>query len=150
MNPWKCKEWKKLDEEYLLEKGILLTSETDVSQNIKDEFVQFDKWLLNHFDFPVQLKVYLVNSEKVQMSNGTLTYGIFKYYRKRYPIIKIPVGSGEHNWDIEEIFGSYVHELTHYFQWVNDYEQTDEESERQANYHRFRIVRNYYKDMGRD
>ncbi|MFH2031711.1 MAG: hypothetical protein ABIJ40_14010 [Bacteroidota bacterium] len=143
-------KWKITHASKNIRHGIVIFSEDSIPQNIKDEFSQFNKWLMNHFDFPIQIKLMLINSEKVQMTNGNWTYGIFKYSPSRYPIIKMPIASGELIWDIEDILGSYVHELTHYFQWLNQYEQTDEESERQANYHRYRIIRNYYKDIERD
>jgi len=151
LNPWECKKWRKIYASKKFRHGIVILSEDTVPQNIRDEFSQFNKWLINHFDFPIQIKTTLINSKMVQMNNGAWTYGIFKYYSSnRYPVIKMPVASGEINWDIEDILGSYVHELTHYFQWLNQYEQTDQESERQANYHRYRKIRNYYKDIGRD
>ena len=150
MNPWKCKKWKKTHSRKKLKYGIAIFSEDSVPQYIRNEFSQFNNWLINQFDFPTQIRLMLINTEKVQMKNGNWTYGIFKYSSSRYPIIKMPVASGERVWDIEDILGSYVHELTHYFQWLNQYEQTDEESERQANYHRYRIIRNYYKDIGRN
>ena len=41
---------------------------------------------------------------------------------------------------------SLVHELTHYFQYVKGLEQTDYNSERQANYYRFKILELFYND----
>ena len=43
----------------------------------------------------------------------------------------------------EQILSSLVHELTHYFQWINQLQQTDRGAEWQANYYRYRILSLY-------
>jgi hypothetical protein len=46
----------------------------------------------------------------------------------------------------EMILSSFVHEVSHYYQWVSALEQSNAVSERQANYYRFRIIDQYYED----
>jgi len=151
LNPWSSKNWKRIYANKKTKQGIITFFDDSIDKNIINEFHRFNQWLTSSFDFPVRIKLMLINTEKVQMSNGAWVYGMFKYFSSnRYPIIKIPVLSNEINWEIEELLGSYVHELTHYFQWINRFEQTEDESERQANYYRYRIIQKYYFEIGKD
>ena len=43
----------------------------------------------------------------------------------------------------EQILSSLVHEITHYYQWISELEQSNATSERQANYFRYRIIEQY-------
>ena len=84
-----------------------------------------------------------------------MAYGGFRYFEHRPPYIRIPariepwLREEEDDLDIYyTILGSLVHELTHYFQWVAELDQTDSASERQANYFRFRIIEQFCSDKG--
>jgi len=41
------------------------------------------------------------------------------------------------------VLGSIAHELTHYYQWINDIELTEIGFERQASHYRDRIISEY-------
>lgn len=76
-----------------------------------------------------------------------MAYGSFRWYSARTPNIRVPSAIEpellhEYTQDeiYEQILSSIVHELTHYYQWVLDLEQSDAISERQANYYRYRII----------
>ena len=126
------------------EKGI------DVA--LKSKYINFAMWLRKTYVFPVRLHVYILNAEKIALKSGQLVYGKFCWYPKRTPLIKVPSAIDtallkEYSIDEihEQILSSLVHELTHYYQWVKDLEQSNAASERQANYYRYRIIEEYYK-----
>ncbi|MBO7519147.1 MAG: hypothetical protein J6T73_00070, partial [Clostridia bacterium] len=75
----------------------------------------------------------------------------FKWFNKRTPIIKIPSSVGEElkqeytNEEINEmILSSLIHEITHYYQWVEGLKQTNAITERQANFYRYRILNEFF------
>ena len=89
--------------------------------------------------------------------SSTLTYGSFRWFPKRNPIIKIPSLINYKNYEdytksevYDNILSSLIHELTHYYQWIKKIEQTDYASEKQADYYRYNILDKYYKDKKRN
>ncbi|MDD4495489.1 MAG: hypothetical protein PHV32_14325 [Eubacteriales bacterium] len=116
--------------------------------------MDFSKWLRQNYEFPILVQIYIKKCEKVQLANGMWTYGSFWYPNSLLiePYIRIPTGDylervKERGQDaaLEEILSSLVHELTHYFQWINQIDQSERSSEWQANYYRYRILDLYYK-----
>ena len=94
------------------------------------------------YAFPQRVRVYLKNSERVRAGDGDFVCGTcFKpYNRSDEPHIRIAVGDypkilsirGKDN-ALAEYLWCIAHELTHYFQWLNDVELTLAGEERQAN-----------------
>lgn len=107
-----------------------------------------------NYHFPIRLTVYVKESETITLMNGDVAWGSFRFFDTfDEPYIRIPTGDYLIRAEIEgkeiaalSILSSLVHELTHYFQWVNDFEQTDRGSEWQANYYRNRIIDLYLSD----
>lgn len=138
-----------------LNEGISLFFEKGIEDGLKKEYVSFAKWLRKNYVFPVHINVYILNCEKIKLLNGSLAYGSFRWFPNRKPIIKIPslinynYYKGFSKKEIyENILSSLVHELTHYYQWIECLEQNDYNSERQADYYRYKILDKYYKDIG--
>ena len=150
MNLWQ--EFYIKNQKYTENAGISFHYEKGIDEQLKRKYLDFANWLRKTYVFPVHLNVYVLNAEKVPLRNGQLVYGKFLWYPKRTPIIKIP-SAIEKDWleefTIDEIYdailSSLVHELTHYYQWIKDLEQSDSTSERQANFYRYRIIDAYYE-----
>ena len=131
--------------------GISLHFEKNIDNDLRIEYIHFVKWLRKNYIFPIHINVYILNCEKVMLLNGNLAYGSFRWFRKRPPRIVIPslinysdyIGLTKEDIYIT-VMSSLVHELTHYFQYVKGLEQTDYNSERQANYYRFKILELFY------
>ena len=155
MNPWKCKKYKDIYTDASVRTGIRLRFEKDVDSEIKVIFGNFVKWLRRNYTFPIRVSVYVKSADMVKLMNGQFAYGSFRYFDTyEEPYIRIPTGDYSERFlsfgkedAIEQILSSLVHELTHYFQWVNQIEQTDRSSEWQANYYRYRMLVLYYKDI---
>ncbi len=136
--------------------GVSLHFESGIEEGLKKEYLSFVKWLRKKYIFPVHMHIYILNIEKVRLSNGSLAYGSFRWYNRRNPRIKIPslINYDEYKGISKEeiylmVLSSLVHELTHYYQWIKYEEQEDLKSERQADYYRYNILKLYYKDIDR-
>ena len=148
--------WQKFETERGLKadnKGIFFHYEKGIDDDLRKACILFAKWLRRRYIFPVRLNVYIKNCEKVRLLNGIMAYGSFRWFEKRTPYIRIPskiesdlLNEFSKEEIYEQILSSLVHELTHYFQWVIDLEQSDAASERQANYYRYRIIEKYYQE----
>lgn len=156
MNPWKSKKFKNIYENSDVRTGIALRFEKGVHEDIKSLFNNFTKWLRINYDFPIRVVVYIKESETVTLRNGNIAWGSFRYFDTfDEPYIRIPTGDylqqaesvGKED-AAYTILSSLVHELTHYFQWVNQFEQSDRGSEWQANYYRYRIIDLYLNERG--
>ena len=81
--------------------------------------------------------------------DGSYAYGGFRYFENKPPYIRIParitgdwVNGNDNTENYFTILGSLVHELTHYFQWIEGSDIT----ERQPDYFRFRIIDLYCEE----
>ena len=149
--------WQSFEKTYCasINQGIAFHFENGLDRKLRVIYLDFARWLRNKYVFPVHLTVYILNQEKIRLRNGTLAYGSFRWNPIRTPRIKIPSKVEEvllSECSIDEVYimimSSFVHELTHYFQWVSGLEQTSAVSERQANYYRYRIIEQYNTDRG--
>lgn len=156
MNPWKSKKHKKIYENSNVRTGIALRFEKGVHEDIKSLFIDFAKWLRINYYFPIRVVVYVKESVTVTLRNGNVAWGSFRYFDTYdEPYIRIPAGDYAERAEFvgkEEaayaVLSSLVHELTHYFQWINQFEQSDRGSEWQANYYRYRIIDMYLSNKG--
>ena len=128
-------------------RGLSFHFEKGIHPGLRRLYLDFAAWLRKNYVFPVHLNVYILNQEKVKLLTGACAYGSFRWYPNRTPRIKIPSKIEQHVLErntkdeaYELVLSSLVHELTHYFQWVLDLDQSNAVSERQANYFRFRII----------
>ncbi len=152
MNLWEIFEIKN-NTEYE-NQGISLHYEKGIEENLRKEYVAFVGWLRKKYVFPIHIHIYILNSEQVRLQNGKMAYGSIKWFPKRNPRIKIPSAVETHllgKYTKEELYdqilSSFIHELTHYYQWVLDLDQSNATSERQANYYRYRILDMFYDEQ---
>lgn len=138
----------------LYNQGLSLHFEKGIDDNLRELYMLFSKWLRKKYIFPSHVSVYILNQEKVTLRNGTRCYGSFRWYPKRNPRIRVPSKIESElleECSVEEIYmmilSSFVHELSHYYQWVLGLEQSNAVSERQANYYRFRILEQFRTDV---
>lgn len=149
MNLWENFERKRKTET----QGLSLHFQEGIDPTLRAKYISFVKWLRLKYVFPIHLNVYIINAEKIQLKNGRWAYGGFRWYEKRTPMIRIASAIeldllNEYTLEeiYEQILSSFVHELTHYYQWILDLEQSNATSERQANYFRYRIIEQYHAE----
>lgn len=148
MNPWKCTHYRKIYTDPSIPAGLRFRFEKGVHEEIRTLFLDFGKWLRKNYAFPIRVTIYVKTCSRVRLLSGTMAYGSFRWFGDfDAPYIRIPVGDypgnateSEREAAADSILSSLVHELTHYLQWANRFEQSDRSSEWQANYYRYRII----------
>ncbi|MDD6145519.1 MAG: hypothetical protein PUB43_00540 [Oscillospiraceae bacterium] len=124
----------------------------DVNEDVKTALKKFTQWLRSEYEFPMRIPVYVKSSEYITAADGEHVVGIFfepdSYDVESY--IKIAAGDyatmlqkrGRDN-ALASILRSLSHELTHYYQWINDLPLTDIGRERQATMYANYIMNEY-------
>lgn len=122
--------------------------DTEVRRAIK-EFVQ---WLCSEYFFPIRVLIYIRAAKQIKAMDGELVSAtcFMPYDKYAEPYIRVSTGDyveiketcGKDN-ALAGILGSIAHELTHYFQWVNNINLTEIGVERQANKYRDYILYEY-------
>ena len=140
--------WAKKDKIYIIfhimesSGNLKLLYGEGVNLELKKACIRFRRWLIHNYSFPVPIPVYLENEQTIRAADGDDVVGLFfePYDRDDEPNIRIAVGdydqlSMEIGRDdaIASILHDICHELTHYFQWINDIDADDDEREEQAN-----------------
>lgn len=154
MNIWKSNDWKSIVdvEAPNYRSGLRLVFEKDVDSEVKRASTEFIGWLRSQYYFPIRIPIYFKTAKYIRTQDGDLVPSkIFEPFDKTTePYITIATGDiqekimskGKDN-ALAGILGSIVHELTHYFQWINDVKLTDRQAERQANYYRKKFIQEY-------
>lgn len=152
MNLWQRFEWKGKGTGHT--QGVSLHFDKGIEPEFRRLCIRFVGWLRRTYSFPVHINIYIRDCEKIRLVDGRMAYGGFRYFENRPPYIRIPArveahlrGEYEDGEIYDGILSSLVHELTHYYQWAEGSEQSNAVSERQANYFRFRILDQFYKDI---
>jgi len=153
MNPWKCTRYRRIYSEDV-RKGIHLHFEKGIDSELRALFLSFAGWLRRNYAFPIRVNVYVKNCVKIRLLDGRMAYGGFRYWGIHdEPYIRIPAKPETELLNVytkeeieEQILSSFVHELTHYFQWINQIEQSDRSCEWQANYYRYRMIEQYKRE----
>lgn len=135
---------------------IILRFEPGVEPEFRRLCIRFVRWIRGKYAFPVSVRVYVKDCERVRLMSGAMAYGSFRWYGDgQTPYIRLPArvreGLREEYSDMDiyySILSSLVHELTHCLQWAQALQQSNATSERQANYYRFRLIEQFCSDEG--
>lgn len=155
---WISEEWKKNPNICNTERrtGLRLRIDNKTNPAVKDSFIKISKWIRERFCFPIRVPVYVKASKTVRAKDGEHCVGIFfepdDY--KWEPYIRIATG------DYEELVNErgelqakiavllpLLHELTHYYQWLNAEQLTSLGKERQASRYAKDIMEEYLDDI---
>lgn len=121
---------------------------------VKRACTDFGKWLRQEYYFPIRVVIYFKRSEYIKALDGDLVSATFfePFSKMDEPFIRIATGDYKRMLDewgkdsaLAAILGSISHELTHYFQWINDICLTESGLEKQASYYRKKIITSYAK-----
>ena len=149
MNPWQKEKWKDVLDypNHQYRHGLRLRFDKGVDPVLKEECKKFAVWLRREYFFPIRVPIYFKNKIKLLCMDGDTAYGtcFLPYSYQDEPYIRIAVGDfdtlrmnrGEKD-AVLSIIHSIAHELTHYFQWINNEQLTpigeEHQSTRCANY----------------
>ncbi len=153
MHVWTIEDWSKnLVEDSIRRTGIRFRYDKTVHAEVKRACSQFARWLRSEYYFPLRVVVYVKGTKTIRSKDGESVVGTFfepfSYFDE--PYIKISTGDylelisslGKDN-ALATILASLVHELTHYFQWINGIQLTPIGRERQANNYAQYIIDEY-------
>lgn len=141
MHIWTLENWKKYYDLKPVRTGLRLKFDKNVNSEIRRACKEFGAWMRTEYYFPIRVPIYIKSSYYIKAMDGEMVNATFYEPVNRYhePYIRIATGDyiemlnddGKDN-ALASIIGSIVHELTHYFQWINDIELTEIGIERQA------------------
>ena len=131
--------------------------EKAVHPDVKESFKVLVKWLRERFFFPIHVPVYVKASDRIRSKDRELCVGTF--FRpdsfQEEPYIRIATG------DYEKlilkrgllqariaILLPLLHELTHYYQWVNSIQKSPIGEERQAARYAHDLMEEFLDDLG--
>lgn len=143
MHIWTIEKWKKQIPDAFVQRknSIHIRADQGVNRDLKNACREFAKWLKEEYNFPLPIYIYLKNKNVLKTMDGDIAVGTF-FEPASYsitPYIRAAVG------DYDELLASLgrdnavatilmviAHEMTHYFQWINDITITEIGRERQA------------------
>ena len=143
MHIWTLDRWKdNIDlNEKLCRDGLRVRVEKGVDKEVRRSCIEFTRWLRKEYCFPIRVVIYIKKAPYIKAMDGDYVVGTFfrpfDYYTEPY----IRVATGDYKdlcckWGKESaltaILLTIAHELTHYFQWINNILLTSIGEERQA------------------
>lgn len=152
MNIWTIDKWKKYYGEHPHRSGLRVRYEKSVDPEVKRAIKECIWWLRSEYVFPKRVRLYVKSARRIKAKNGEMVCGTFfrPADRNEEPYIRIATGDyiellekrGKDN-ALAAILYTLIHELTHYFQWLNDLDLTLIGEERQATNYSESIMSDY-------
>ena len=150
---WKCNNWiKYIGFSSTRRTGLKLRFQKDVDTEVRRSCIEFCKWLRKNYFFPIMVPIYFKTTEYIVSKTGVKYSAIFfePFDKQNEPYIRIATGDFyeiKQNFCEDDalatILRSIAHELTHYYQWINDIKLTEEGYEKQARYYANKIIDKY-------
>ena len=154
---WTLENWK-ADPEFQApgrRSGLRLYFDKDVDPDIRFVFKVFGSWLRYYYDFPIRVPLYIKSDRRIKDQHGESVCGTMWQPgdHAEEPFGRIATGDyrelcekmSEYN-AMCNILVTVTHELTHYFQWLNDLPLTDIGRERQATKYSEYVLYEYLDD----
>lgn len=153
MHIWTMDNWKKnLLGNIHRRTGIRFRYDNTVDAEVKRACMQFAFWLRSEYVFPLRVLIYVKGAETIRTKDGENVVGCFfePFSYSDEPYIRIATGDykkltsnfGKDN-ALATILASLAHELTHYYQWINNIQLTPIGRERQATRYAAYIIDEY-------
>lgn len=142
MHIWTITDWQRnLNDETIRRTGLRFRYDKSVDPEVKRACTQFAQWLRSEYYFPLRVPVYVKGGKTVRTKDGENVVGSFfePFSYSTEPYIRIATGDydvlknamGKDN-ALATILATLAHELTHYYQWINNIQLTPIGRERQA------------------
>ncbi|WP_239984861.1 hypothetical protein [Sporolactobacillus pectinivorans] len=123
-------------------RGLRLRCESGIHDDVRSAAMIFCKWLRFEYEFPIRVVIYLKKAEKIKNSTTKelVTATFFDPFDKNVePYIRVATGyyldliteEGKLN-ALYPVLESIAHELSHYFQWFDDLDLSEEQAEEMA------------------
>ena len=142
MHLWKIDLWKNNPQiRNAKRKGIRFRFDASVHPDVRSAFLNFAEWLRLEYYFPIRIPVYVKGTKTIRTKDGCYAVGSFfePYSFVDEPYVRIATGDYEkilNLWGKDDalasILSTLTHELSHYYQWINEINLTPIGMERQA------------------
>lgn len=149
MNIWETKRWKRFYKNTVYRNGLRVICDKNIHPEVRRAVKEFVSWLRKEFKFPKRVRMYIKAQRRIKSKKGDMVCGTFfrPADRNIEPYIRVATGDyeelvvkrGKDN-ALAAVLFSIAHELTHYFQWLNDIDLTLIGEERQASVYERKIV----------
>ena len=148
MHIWTLTRWQKTySRDEFGRTGLRLRFDKDVHVEVRRACLVFCRWLKTEYVFPIRVPVYIKSARQIKAMDGELVSATIFLPDNRFEEPYIRVSTGDYE-ELERRLGqddalatilmSISHEITHYYQWINDVRLTSMGAERQAvSYARF-------------
>ena len=152
MNIWITERWQAYYKDGVHRKGLRVICEPNVNPEVNRACKEFVAWLRKQYLFPKRVRLYIKASIRIKSIYGDRVCGTFFRPSDRdcEPYIRIATGDYEDllkecgmDEALAAILWTIAHELTHYFQWLNDIQLTLIGEERQATIYANQILKDY-------
>lgn len=132
--------------------GLRMHYEKGVHPDVCNALSDFAMWLRWEFKFPLRVNVYVKKSRRIKAKDGDMVVGTMWKPATYDEIPYIRLATGDYEELAEErgkkqaiyaILLTFAHELTHYYQHINDLDLTPRGEERQATIYSDYILSDY-------
>ncbi len=157
LNIWLNDSWKRnLNNTSVRRRGIRFRYARNVPPEVKQAVAHFAQWLRSEYVFPIRVPVYVKGEKTIRAKDGDQVVGTFfePFSYEDEPYIRIATGDYDDlvikygkDYALVAILMPLAHEITHYFQWINNIQVTDIGRERQAIRYS-KLVLDAYKRQG--
>lgn len=156
MHIWSIEKWVKYLEydNNNYKTGLYIKFEKQVDPEVKRACKEFCKWIRTEYFFPVRVRIYVKRSKYIKALDGDMVNGTFfmPLDKLKEPYARVATGfyhddlleRGKDN-SLASVLLTIDHELTHYFQWINNIQLTEIGEERQATIYA-RLILDEYSD----
>jgi len=127
-----------------------------IDLSVRYHLDQFAKWLRKEFEFPLRVNIYVKKERRIKAVDGEMVVGTFwkPNSYKEFPYIRLATGDypelvaslGQHK-AILAILHTFAHELTHYYQHINNLNLSVIGEERQATTYANDIIWEYSRQI---
>ena len=152
MDLWTTIKWKHYYKNGEHRMGIRARYEKGVDCEVRRAINECICWLRETYEFPKRINLYVKSAKRIKAMNGESVCGTFfrPADRNVEPYVKISTGDypellekrGKDN-ALASILLTLLHEISHYYQWLNDLDLTLIGEERQASVYADKRIRDY-------
>jgi hypothetical protein len=152
MDLWTLNKWKSYYKNGEHRTGIRVRYEKDVDGEVKRAINECVSWMRENYEFPKRINLYVKSARRIKAMNGENVCGTFfrPADRNEEPYIRMSTGDypellekrGKDN-ALASILITMFHELSHYYQWLNDLNLTLIGEERQATIYEQKRISDY-------
>ncbi|MBQ7335998.1 MAG: hypothetical protein IJW92_05960 [Clostridia bacterium] len=152
MDIWLIEKWQDYYKDHPCRSGLRVYYDKNVDPEVKRAIKECVAWLRREYVFPKRVRMYVKSNRRIKAKNGDMVCGTFFRPTDRdvEPYIRIATGDylelfeqrGKDN-ALAAILQAMMHELSHYFQWLNDLDLTFIGEERQATNYSRRLMSLY-------